>query len=199
MPFSATRSGLTFHRARASDVDAVVTLVNSAYRGDVSRAGWTTEADILGGQRTDAAEISHLIAQDHSVILLCLRAGVMIGSVHVALVDAKTAYMGMLVTNPVLQGQGWGRRIMAAAEAFILEEWGAARVRMWVITLRHELIAYYERRGYQRTGVTRPFPETDPRFGLPKVAGLMFEELEKHLSQHCSIGIKTRDEMPDGT
>jgi ribosomal protein S18 acetylase RimI-like enzyme len=163
-------------------VDAIVVLVNSAYRGESSRAGWTTEADILGGQRTDAREISHLIAKDGSAMPLCLRGGEIIGSVHVERVDAATAYMGMLVIRPVLQGQGLGRCLMDEAERFVLAEWGAERMQMQVITLRHELIAYYERRGYRRTGETRPFPATDPRFGLPKVEGLMFEVLEKSLS-----------------
>jgi GNAT superfamily N-acetyltransferase len=165
----------------AADVDAIVALVNSAYRGDSSRAGWTTEADILGGQRTDAEEISHLIAQEGSAILLGLRGGETVGSVHLERVDAATAYLGMLVIRPVLQGQGLGRCLMDEAERLVRAEWGARRMQMQVITLRHELIAYYGRRGYQRTGETRPFPAADPRFGLPRVAGLMFEVLAKPL------------------
>ena len=179
---SPSKGDLTFRCATADDVDAVVALVNSAYRGETSRAGWTTEADILGGQRTDAREISQLIAADDSAIILCLRGSEIIGSVHVERVDAATAYMGMLVIRPVLQGQGLGRCLMDEAERFAREEWGAQRIQMQVITLRHELIAYYERRGYRRTGETKPFPASDPRFGLPKVEGLMFEVVEKSLS-----------------
>ena len=179
---SSSKGDLTFRRATASDVDAIVALVNSAYRGETSRAGWTTEAEILGGQRTDAEEIAHLIAEDGSAILLCLRGGEIIGSVHVERMDAATAYLGMLVIRPVLQGQGLGRCLMDEAERFARAEWDATRMQMQVITLRHELIAYYERRGYRRTGETRPFPATDPRFGLPKVEDLMFEVLEKSLS-----------------
>jgi ribosomal protein S18 acetylase RimI-like enzyme len=185
LPSRPSRSGhkghLTFRRADATDVNTIVALVNSAYRGEASRAGWTTEADILGGQRTDAEEISRLIAEDDSAILLCLRSDETIGSVHVERVDTATAYMGMLVIRPVLQGQGLGRCLMNEAEHFVREEWGAACMQMQVITLRHELIAYYERRGYQRTGENRAFPATDPRFGLPRVEGLMFEVLEKTL------------------
>jgi ribosomal protein S18 acetylase RimI-like enzyme len=179
---SSTRGDLAFRSAAATDTDAIVALVNSAYRGETSRAGWTTEADILGGQRTDAQEITQLIAADGSTILLCLRAGEIIGSVHVERVDATTAYMGMLVIRPVLQGQGLGRCLMEEAERFAREEWGARRMQMQVITLRHELIAYYERCGYRRTGETKPFPAFGPRFGLPKVDGLMFEVMEKTLS-----------------
>ncbi len=177
----ANSDKLAFRFATAADIDAIVALVNSAYRGDSSRAGWTTEADILGGQRTDAAEISQLVAKHDSSMLLCLRNGELIGSVHLEHVDATAAYLGMLVIQPVLQGQGMGRRLMTEAEHFAGNEWGTSRMRMQVITLRKELIAYYERCGYRRTGETLPFPADDPRFGLPKVDGLMFEVLEKLL------------------
>ncbi len=174
-------SELSFRRAVVADVAPLVALVNSAYRGESSRAGWTTEADLLGGQRTDADELSQLIAQEGSALLLCECAGEIVGSVHVERVDATTAYLGMLVIRPVLQGQGLGRRLMAEAERFAGAEWGAKRMQMQVIALRRELIAYYERRGYRRNGETRPFPAGDPRFGLPKVAGLSVEVLEKAL------------------
>ncbi len=172
---------LAFRCAIADDADAIVALVNSAYRGDSSRAGWTTEVDILGGQRTDAQEITQLIAQENSVLRLCLRDGEIIGSMQLERVDVTTAYMGMLVIRPLMQGQGLGRCLMEEAERFVKAEWGATRMQMQVITLRHELIAYYQRRGYRRTGEIMPFPADDPRFGLPKVAELEFEVMEKLL------------------
>ncbi|MBU0620753.1 MAG: GNAT family N-acetyltransferase [Gammaproteobacteria bacterium] len=181
MSNSATGTGLAFRRADVADADAIAALVNSAYRGDSSRAGWTTEADLLGGQRTDAQEISQLIARECSALLLCLRSGELVGSVHVERVDDATAYLGMLVIRPVLQGAGLGRLLMAEAERFVRSEWGAKRIQMQVITLRTELIGWYERRGYRRSGELRPFPYGDARFGLPKVMGLEFEVLEKPL------------------
>jgi len=171
-------SQLSFRRAQPSDIAAIVALVNSAYRGESSRAGWTTEADLLGGQRTDADEIARLVGKDDSMILLCLRGNKIIGSVHLEKVNADIAYMGMLVVRPVLQGQGLGKRFIREAELAARTEWGMARMQIQVIMLRHELIAYYERLGYRRTGETRPFP-SDPRYGIPKVAGLEFEVLEK--------------------
>lgn len=173
---------LAFRIAGRADVQAIVALVNSAYRGDSSRAGWTTEADILGGQRTDETEILGLIGATGSVFLLCLRGGELTGSAHVQRIDAVMAYVGMLVIKPVLQGQGLGRRSINEAERFARTEWSTMKMQMQVITLRHELIAYYERCGYRRTGEIRPFPATDPRFGLPKVDGLEFEVLEKTLT-----------------
>jgi len=171
-------SHLNFRRAAPADVEAIVALVNSAYRGESSRAGWTTEADLLDGQRTDAAEIAHLIGMDDSLVLLCQSGNEIIGSVHLEKVNAETAYMGMLVIRPVLQGQGLGKQFMNAAEQTARAEWGTTRMQIQVITLRHELIAYYERLGYLRTGEIRPFP-SDPRYGIPKVSGLKFEVLEK--------------------
>jgi ribosomal protein S18 acetylase RimI-like enzyme len=179
----AHRDYPAFRLATAADIDAIVALVNSAYRGDSSRAGWTTEADILGGQRTDAGEISRLVTKHDSAMLLCLRDGEPIGSGHLERINAATAYFGMLVIKPVLQGQGLGRLMMTEAEHFAVREWGASRMQMQVITLRTELIAYYERCGYRRTGEILPFPAHEPRFGLPKVDGLMFEVLEKQLQK----------------
>ncbi|MBA3023071.1 MAG: GNAT family N-acetyltransferase [Gammaproteobacteria bacterium] len=173
---------LTFRKALHDDVAAIVALVNSAYRGDSSRAGWTTEADILGGQRTDAEEIAQSIAEAGSEFLLCMHDGETIGSVHLLRQDAQTAYLGMLVIKPGLQGRGLGSRLMDEAERFLMEQWSVSRLQMQVITLREELIAFYERRGFSRTGEFKPFPESEPRFGLPKVMGLKFEVLEKGLS-----------------
>jgi ribosomal protein S18 acetylase RimI-like enzyme len=174
-------SRISFCRARLSDVTTIVELVNSAYRGESSRAGWTTEADILGGQRTDTDEISSLIKTKDSVILLCLCKDVVIGSVHLEKLDSGTAYLGMLVIKPTLQSQGLGKRFMGQAEEFTRAEWGIKRIQMQVITLRDELISYYQRRGYQLTGEVRPFPEFDPKFGLPKVKGLNLSVMEKIL------------------
>ena len=162
------------------DADEIVRLVNSAYRGDSSRAGWTTEADLLGGQRTDRREIQRLIEVENSLLLLALDDDELIGSVHLQRIDGETAYLGMLVIKPVLQGRGLGNRLMQAAEMLARNEWKASRIQMQVIVLRHELIAYYERRGYCRTGEHRPFPNK-PEFGLPKVPDLQFAVLEKWL------------------
>jgi len=169
-----------FRTAVPSDAAALALLVNSAYRGDSSRAGWTTEADLLGGQRTDVREILRLIEAEDSRLLLALNNAEIVGSVHLGRVDAMTAYLGMLVIKPVLQGRGLGSQLVRVAETRAIDEWNAARMEMQVITLREELIAYYERRGYRRTGETRPFPD-GPEFGLPKVDNLQFVVLEKLL------------------
>ena len=179
---SESSAKISFRRAQLSDATVVAELVNSAYRGESSRAGWTTEADILGGQRTDTDEITCLIKTKDSVILVCLCGDLVIGSLHLEKIDSETAYLGMLVIKPVLQAQGLGKRFMQQAEEFVRAEWGIKRIEMQVITLRDELIAYYQRRGYQFTGEIRPFPEFDPKFGLPKVKGLRLSVMLKILA-----------------
>lgn len=170
---------IVYRHATISDIPQIVSLVNAAYRGDTSRLGWTTEADILGGQRTDAEEIAHLIAAQDSLILLCVKSDEAVGTAHLKK-SANGAYLGMFTIKPSLQSQGIGKQFLAAAEQTAQQHWNASMITMSVITRRHELIAYYERRGYRRTGRYGEFPN-DPRFGLPKVAGLQFEYLEKCL------------------
>ncbi len=169
----------SFRLAVLADVAHIVALVNSAYRGESSRAGWTTEADLLAGQRTDADEIRTLISAVDAIILLLLNDGEIIGTVHLQY-ENQAAYMGMLVIKPDLQDSGLGKELMTAAEATAIKMWSVGKMLMYVITHRHELIAFYERRGYQRTGKFKEFPQ-NVKFGIPKVTGLQLELLEKNL------------------
>lgn len=172
--------------ALPGDVDDIVALVESAFRGESSRAGWTTEADLLDGRRTGADEIAAILASpDQRVMLHHDPAGRLLASVVLAR-DADTSWLGMLSIRPTLQGRGTGRAVLEAAEEWVRRHWGATRMRMKVIGQRAELIAWYERRGYRRTGETAPFYYGDPRFGLPKRQDLYFEVLEKQLSERSA-------------
>jgi ribosomal protein S18 acetylase RimI-like enzyme len=170
---------LRFRSATADDVNAVVTLVNACYRGDSSRQGWTTEADLLDGTRTDENEIAHLIATTGSTIMLCISEDEIIGSVHLEK-EGSSCYLGMLVVKPTLQGSGIGRRLMEAGEDYARDRLKSHKMTMNVISMRPELLAYYERRGYRRTGRTKPFV-FDHTHGIPKVDGIELEILEKDL------------------
>ena len=170
-----------FRRATADDVPAIVALVHSAYRGDASRAGWTTEADLLDGQRTDAEDVRSCISRPSSIVLLAERGGVLAACAHVAAQDGA-GYFGMFSVVPAQQGGGIGTRVLAEAERVVRDEWQLPAMRMTVIDVRAELIAFYERRGYARTGIKKPFPYGDERFGIPKRADLRFEVLEKRWS-----------------
>ena len=173
---------VSFRMADALDAARITALVNSAYRGDSSRAGWTTEADLIFGARTDEGEVRRLLEKPGSVILLCLQDGEIVGSVHLQQTDATSAYLGLFVVQPTLQGGGIGKRFIAAAEHSAMANFGITRMWMTVISVRHELIAFYERRGYHRTGEVKPFP-TDAGASVPKVADLRLAVLEKHLER----------------
>ena len=175
-----TDDTIAFRDADAGDVPALVALVTSAYRGESSRAGWTTEADLLDGNRIAPEVLRADIERDRSRVLLAFRDGVLLGCAHVA-IENGAGYFGMFAVDPLLQAGGIGKAILAEAERVVRDEWRLPMMRMTVIDLREDLIAWYERRGYTRTGIKKPFPAVDPRFGLPKRDDLRFEVLEKAL------------------
>ena len=165
-----------------ADIADYVELVSSAYRGEGSKQGWTTEADLLGGQRLDVPMAEDMLAEADSQILLARdEQGRAVASVYVREPEDGAAYLGVLAVSPLGQGRGVGTALIGLAEAWVAEHWGATSMRMSVINKRDELIAYYERRGYVRTGEVEPFPYGDDRFGQPKVDDLEFVLLSKPL------------------
>ena len=172
-----------FRNAKPIDAENLSVFVNSAYRGESSKAGWTTEESLLGGQRTDPEKLKETIELPDSWIVLCFENSSekkLLASVHLKMESAKTLYLGMLTVDPKLQGGGVGKAVLSESER-IAKEKGCSEIRMTVIHLRKELIAYYERRGYALTGAWEAFPENDPRFGLPKVKGMKLVEMKKSL------------------
>ncbi|WP_114227573.1 MULTISPECIES: GNAT family N-acetyltransferase [Sphingomonas] len=166
--------------ATAADLPALERLVESAYRGDSARAGWSHEADLVGGRRTDAAELAAMLANPAQHILLRREGDALGACVAVTDKGEGLAYLGMLTVDPTAQASGTGRDVLAGAEAFARDTLGATRMEMQVIAQRPELIAWYERRGYRPTGETRPFPYDEQRY-TPKRADLAFVVLEKTL------------------
>ena len=165
--------------ATPADVPRLVRLVNSAYRGETSRQGWTSEGHLLDGQRIDAEALEEMLAAPESDILLCQNeAAELLGCFHVQVANQKVV-QGMLAVNPTGQRQGVGKFLLRAAEAYG-QQHGCTVAKMTVISVRSELIAYYERQGYHLTGGTEPFP-TDTRFGIPKQP-LLLLVLEKQLT-----------------
>ncbi|MFI8341061.1 GNAT family N-acetyltransferase [Streptomyces sp. NPDC085639] len=177
---TAQPAALSFRSAVEADVPELVDLVESAYRGDASRAGWTTEADYLDGQRTDPDGVRAVIAAPDGVLLVVERAGELVACCQLEHRDDHV-YFGMFAVRPGLQGGGLGKEILAEAERRARENWGAKEMRMTVVNVREELIAYYVRRGYRRTGELSPFPYGDARFGVPLRDDLAFELLVKSL------------------
>lgn len=152
--------------ATAQDIPALEALVNSAYRGEASQQGWTTEAHLLkGALRTDTAALTAIFNDPTAVILTCKNGeGTLLGCVYLQLQQQKL-YLGMLSVLPGLQGGGIGKQLMAAADDYAHAN-GCEFIVMTVISVRQELIDWYQRRGYTLTGETQPFP-VDNRFGVP--------------------------------
>lgn len=181
MDTAATATGLVFRDATDADVDALVALVESAYRGDSSRAGWTTEADILEGQRTDPEGVRAVVTSPDGRLLVVEQDGATVACCQLEH-RGDHAYFGMFAVSPTLQGAGLGKIVIAEAERLARAAWGVAEMHMTVISVRDDLIAWYERRGYRRTGRMTPFPYGDERFGIPQRDDLQFELLVKPLA-----------------
>ncbi|MCF4137160.1 GNAT family N-acetyltransferase [Streptomyces sp. Tue 6430] len=175
-----TATDVSFRDAADADVDALVALVESAYRGDSSRAGWTTEADILEGQRTDPEGVREIIKSPDARLLTVERDGRLVACCQLEH-RGEYAYFGMFAVSPTVQGGGLGRTVLEEAERRARAEWGVTEMHMTVISVRDDLIAWYERRGYRRTGRMTPFPYGDERFGVPQRDDLQFELLVKPL------------------
>ena len=171
--------------AIAADIAAIVALVTSAYRGDASRAGWTTEADLLDGQRIDDEAVRALLTETNpaSTVLLASQDGVLLACCHIAREDDGEGYFGMFAVRPDRQGQGLGDRLLAEAERMLATRFRCRHCRMTVVKQRTELIPYYQRRGYALTGKEKPFPYGDERFGRPRRRDLVFVVLEKDLTE----------------
>ncbi len=170
---------MTIVPATPEDIPALVDLVNSAYRGEKSREGWTTEADLIeGALRTDVPTLSHEIGLPGACMLKCLDAsGTLVGCVYLR-GQAHSLYLGMLSVSPSQQNLGIGKQLLHAATQHAQKN-HFATIHMTVISLRSELIAWYKRQGYLKTGEKKPFPR-DPTFGVPKLP-LEFVVLSKQV------------------
>lgn len=165
--------------ADTTDIPALVALMNSAYRGEASKKGWTTEADLLlGEERTDRTVLDQLMRTPGAVFLKYVNAVNTIEGCVFLQQKGKKLYLGMLSVDPEVQAKGVGKQLMTAAIE-TAKETGCDSIFMKVISLREELIAWYERQGYRVTGETEPFP-ADNRFGIP-VQPLVFVIMEKKI------------------
>lgn len=172
---------VNFRSALPSDVLDLVDLIESAYRGDESRLGWTTEADLLEGPRTDVSEVTEVIEAPGSRMILAEADGKLIGCCRLEGRSGDSAYLGMFSVRPTLQGRGVGRAILAEAERLALVELGAKTMTMTVLGQRLELVAWYERLGYRPTGKKTPFDFRAEPVNVAKAQNLEFVELVKSL------------------
>lgn len=179
----------TIRIASLDDASEILDVVQSAYRGEASREGWTTEADLLDGIRTDEDAVEVAISGPAGLMLVAVDvAGTALACCQLERRGDGVAYFGMFAVRPQRQGGGLGRRLLAAAEDYAWSQWSASAMEMTVIVQRDELIAWYLRRGYVRTQETRPFPYGDLRFGRPRRDDLEFVVLRKPLRVALSDG-----------
>jgi len=168
-----------FSKATIEDVQALNKLVNSAYRGETAKLGWTHESDLLTGIRIDDEELHKLINAKGTSIIKFTDDNEILACMLLEQQDGAL-YLGMLTVSPVLQGKGIGKKMLEEAEkeAVLLN---ISKIRMTVISSREELINWYKRRGYKDTGLIRPFPSDSKKFGLPMMP-LQFIVMEKEIS-----------------
>ena len=182
----------TVRVANLDEAEAIAALVHAAYRGEESRQGWTTEADLLDGQRTDTSMVRELITGPASVVLVGRRPQEPGELLACCLLERRgaSAYLGMFAVRPGLQGNGVGRAMLAAAEDLALRTWAVSHLELTVLNRRPELIAWYERRGFALTGEEHAFPYGDERFGLPRHDDLVLLRMVKEVDQSatCAVG-----------
>jgi ribosomal protein S18 acetylase RimI-like enzyme len=168
----------TFRTASKSDAEAIAQLVNMAYRPEAGTAGWTHESNLVYGSRTNVVQVSEILSKPDSVILVGLKGSEIVACVHVEK-DGSYSHIGMLAVNPKLQGAGVGKQLLAHAERYANENFGSEKFIIIVVSSRSELIAFYLRRGYQKTGTVQDYP-LSAGVGTPKFPNLKTEVLEKN-------------------
>ena len=179
---------IELREAREADYPATIALTNRAYREPTGQTGWKVET-IVAGQRIDAALLREDLARPGAMLLIAAEPGAPhLGHVRLDATPDGTWFLGMLTVDPERQDAGLGRQVLEASEVYARDR-GALRICMTVIAQRHELIAWYQRRGYRRTGETKPFPYGDTRFGAPTRDDLCFEVLDKRLAPAGAEGV----------
>lgn len=164
--------------ANIKDIPCLLHLVNNSYRGEKARKGWTHEADIIDGNvRIDETSLKEMIQNPNAIVLKYVESDKIFGCVHLEKQPHKL-YLGMLSVLPQKQAQGIGKKMLRASEVFAKKN-NFNTIEMTVISIRNELIAWYERNGYKNTGETKPFPG-DGKFGNPKQS-IKFIVLQKQL------------------
>jgi GNAT superfamily N-acetyltransferase len=175
------KNNIVLQIAAQTDADIIALLVNSVYRGENSRKGWTTEADFLEGIRITPEKVREIIAGDNEVIINAVRNEQIIGCVHLENAG-EYSYLGMLSVDVNFQAKGIGKLLINECERYTKEVWGLNEVKMKVISRRKELIEYYNRRGYFSTGELEEFGSRGDTFGETKEK-LYFETLSKKLKK----------------
>lgn len=178
---------LNYRIATLEDCESLWALIESCFRGEVSCQGWTSEHELLGGQRVDVEILTDMINDSSNVIFMFFdwNTNDLVGCVRLENIpERKTAYLGMLSVSPTLQNRGYGKFILSIAENYAANNWNVESIEITVIDLRTELLDFYQRRGYVDSGQREPFPFDDPKFGIAKRRDFQFYVLRKSMKNH---------------
>lgn len=157
---------MSISKAVITDIPELNQLINSAYRGDTSKQGWTTESDLLDGLRIDEDTLKTYFEDPNVSILKNVDDdGKITGSVYLE-VRGNKLYVGMFSVSPLAQNKRIGRTLLLAAEDYA-RLINCIILTMTVISVRTELISWYERRGFKATGEILPF-HVDEKFGVAR-------------------------------
>lgn len=174
---------LQFRAATPADAPQLQPLIKSAYRGEKTKKAWTTEGHLLADERIDVGGIVGKITRPDGAVLIAEdEEGAIAACCEVARQSDGIGYFGLFAVDPGRQGGGLGRQVLAYAEEYTHKTWGVHRMEMSVIWTRDELISWYMRRGYQRTGRCSPFPYDQLVNGKALRDDLYFTILEKDLT-----------------
>lgn len=173
-------TNLQFPLALPKQAGEITLLVNSVYRGEGAKKGWTTEADILGGIRITEEKVRDVINTDNNVIMLAVLESKIIACVHLEK-EGSFCWLGLLSVDVNYQTYGLGKILIEKCEKFAIEKFGCDEMKMKVIGIRTELVDYYKRRGYRLTGEREDFITAEDTFGEPKTENIYFEVMSKKL------------------
>ncbi|KAK7429468.1 hypothetical protein QQZ08_004060 [Neonectria magnoliae] len=174
-----TSVNLNFRIATLDDAPQLQPMVEAAFRSEDSRKDWTADMVLSDNFRIDIEEIIKKIVQPNSATLMATDDNdVLVGSISVFKLNPDVARLSLLAVDQKYQRRGVGRRILTYGEDYCRRVWGVKTFGLNVLSTREQLISWYVRRGYRRTGETTPFPY-DLMKGRPLPEGLMFIELEK--------------------
>jgi ribosomal protein S18 acetylase RimI-like enzyme len=165
-----------------ADAGRLAALIRAAYRGTISRNGWTSEADLVGGDRIDVERVLSIIDGPKSMMLVVEQGDDLIACCQLEDRGNNQGYFGTFAVSPYAQGGGLGRRLVTEAQRQAVLRYGSSVLEMTVLAQQENLIAWYERLGFRRTGETRPFP-ADPIYARPLQEGLYFAVLAKRLPE----------------
>jgi len=148
--------------AEFAEAGALQALIQRAYRGESATTSWSHEGDVAAGERVSRADLERLIRASNCRLSVAAAGDRIVGSSLVTSDNAGQCEIGLLSVDPDIQGAGIGDRLLRDAEGQSATHFAAAQASLEVLRHKAKLIAYYERRGYTKTDLTRPYPYPVP-------------------------------------